>query len=567
MNASVLFRPRGEPAALSGVWSRLRRMSAQEWQGGARLWLTNGGPIAGLIALVAATTVILLLGIAREQDIAFQRGTSKLVVRSLDGALAAVDSNAKDNGVWAAASKNISENWNEAWVRSNIVSSAYDAMVVFSPKEGVRYVWAMDSQHRLSAELARHVVARAADAEAFARIATAAETEGKSARNYLVVRGQLVIASTSAISREGHPAIAPGGDWRNANFLTVLQVMDAGRIREIADAIGVQDLEFRADRAASSLAGPRLSLMVPDRHGNPVGWLGWRDERPGSAAFARRVTPLAFALVAIGILAFWASFRMISRQFNALQTAQAEAEGPNRMKSEFLANMSHGLRTPLNAVIGYAEMIEEESEASGRATEAEDPRRIRRAARHLLGLIDGILELSKIEAGKMQLHPEPVRIVDLVDEVVELMRPGAQRNGYDVQVQCETALGVAIVDPMRLKQCLVNIANNACKFTTNGTITIRAEATTLDRRDAIRFEIADSGIGMTPAAMARLFTPFMQADGSITRRFGGTGLGLAITRRILDLMDGTVSVRSAPGEGSTFTVIVPRGRGAMVEAA
>jgi len=237
------------------------------------------------------------------------------------------------------------------------------------------------------------------------------------------------------------------------------------------------------------------------------------------------------------------------------RVARLEADGANAAKTQFLATMSHELRTPLNAIIGYAEMVEEETNAKGMGACAEDCGRIQRSARHLLGLISEILDHARLECGKMELKNTAAPLAPLFNEVAETARVAAAANGNRLEAQCEAEIGAAFIDPMRLRQCMMHLASNAAKFTKNGRIELRMAAV---GDDSFSFEVADTGIGMSEETVARLFQPFVQADSSVTREYGGTGLGLAITRQLVEAMGGRVSVRSARGEGSVFTLTMKR---------
>jgi len=224
-------------------------------------------------------------------------------------------------------------------------------------------------------------------------------------------------------------------------------------------------------------------------------------------------------------------------------------------KSQFLANMSHELRTPLNAIIGVTEMLREDAESLHQDLEPLD--RVLGAARHLLALINDILDLSKIEAGRMELQLETFPLAPLIADVVKTIEPMAAKNGNQVAVHCDAALGTVNADQMRLRQALLNLLSNANKFTERGTITIDARVGQYGR-DWINIAVADTGIGMTPEQMSRLFQEFSQADASTTRKYGGTGLGLAISKRFCQMMGGDITVASKPGAGSTFTMRLPR---------
>ena len=219
--------------------------------------------------------------------------------------------------------------------------------------------------------------------------------------------------------------------------------------------------------------------------------------------------------------------------------------------------MSHELRTPLNAIIGYSEMLEEESQDLGQESFIPDLQKIQGAGKHLLSLINNILDLSKIEAGKMDLYLEPFEITPMIDEVASTVKPLVNKNANQLKVDCPPALGVMTADLTKVRQTLFNLVSNACKFTERGTVTISVARARDDGREWINFSVADTGIGMTPEQTARLFQAFSQADASTTRRYGGTGLGLAISQKFCQLMGGAITVASAPGQGTTFTARLP----------
>jgi signal transduction histidine kinase len=238
------------------------------------------------------------------------------------------------------------------------------------------------------------------------------------------------------------------------------------------------------------------------------------------------------------------------------RVARLAADGANMAKTQFLANMSHELRTPLNAIIGYAELVEEETESKGMDAAAEDCRRVHRAGRHLLGLINEILEHARLETGKIELRLAPTELLPLFSEVVDATREAASSNGTTLEADCDVDIGSAYLDGARLKQCMMHLAGNAAKFTKGGAVTLSLRAV---HEDVFEFTVSDTGIGMNETTVSRLFQPFVQADASATRTHGGAGLGLAITKQLVESMGGAVHVASERGVGSTFTITMRRG--------
>ncbi|TXK74135.1 ATP-binding protein [Paenibacillus sp. N3.4] len=247
---------------------------------------------------------------------------------------------------------------------------------------------------------------------------------------------------------------------------------------------------------------------------------------------------------------------MVADRTADLEKAHDEAIRASQIKSQFLANMSHELRTPLNAIIGYSEMLMEEAELSGDNATADDLGKIRKSGHHLLDLINDILDISKIEAGKMDVFSEECDLRMLCSHVVNTVMPLIETNGNTIDVVCEN--GQIITDETKLRQILMNLLSNAAKFTYQGQITFHVQEEIRNGHLGYAFRVSDTGIGMTPEQMEQLFQPFTQADSSTTRNYGGTGLGLAISLRFSEMLAGTLEMKSVWGEGSEFTCWLPQ---------
>jgi signal transduction histidine kinase/CheY-like chemotaxis protein/HAMP domain-containing protein len=257
-----------------------------------------------------------------------------------------------------------------------------------------------------------------------------------------------------------------------------------------------------------------------------------------------------------GTVAVYSDITELKQQNLELEEARELSEVANRTKSQFLANMSHELRTPLNAIIGYSEILQEDAVDSDQEQLVPDLKKIEGAGRHLLGLINDILDLSKVEAGKMDVFIEEIDISSLLDEVKSIIAPLVAKNGNKLELRLADHLGSMRTDRTKVKQCLLNVLSNASKFTQDGKLTVGVERLGTDR-SIVQITISDTGIGMSEEQLGRLFQAFSQADASTTKKFGGTGLGLAITRHFCRLLGGDVTVASQVGEGSTFTIVLP----------
>jgi len=377
-------------------------------------------------------------------------------------------------------------------------------------------------------------------------------------------------------SIKGLPGFGPDTDYRGKSVLAVWQYLPALRWGVV--------VKIDADEAFAPVALLRkLSVAIALVSSVLAALTAWLVAR----SFSRPIEELTAAAheVASGNLHRRAEVRSsneigdLARDFNnmtgqlsemietmgekvrlrtaELAEARDQAEEANRTKSAFLANMSHELRTPMNAIIGYSEMLTEEMQDLGQEEFIPDLKKIHTAGKHLLGLINDVLDLSKIEAGKMTVYCETIDVAAMVREVESTVLPLVKKNDNCLDVELPSDAGAMHSDLTKIRQTLFNLLSNASKFTEKGKLRLVVTRTMENGADWLRFAVSDSGIGMSPEQMGRLFKAFSQADASTTRKFGGTGLGLAISREFCQLLGGDITVESAPGEGSTFTVALP----------
>jgi signal transduction histidine kinase len=353
--------------------------------------------------------------------------------------------------------------------------------------------------------------------------------------------------------RQREPLIRPGPLSGLARIVRTKEVVHTADIRA---SQGYLDCDLLIV-ATAEYSGARTLLVVP--------MLKEDDLVGGIVIYRQEVRP--FSDKQIALVQSFASQAVIAienaRLLNELRARTAELEDKTHQlemasqnKSQFLSSMSHELRTPLNAIIGLTEMMVTNAARFGTEKALEPLRRVNAAGTHLLSLINEVLDLSKIEAGKLDLNPESIDLTRLIDEVIGTAGQLAEKNKNRLIVDAQENVGALTADSMRLKQILLNLLSNACKFTKEGEVALRVRKVA-DGRDWVELAVADTGIGLTAEQQAKLFQEFTQADSLTARRYGGTGLGLALSRKLARMMDGDVTVTSEPGKGSVFTVRLP----------
>jgi signal transduction histidine kinase len=357
-------------------------------------------------------------------------------------------------------------------------------------------------------------------------------------------------AADYGVSAEAHDFLTkfrfkPGRETVSGRTALEGKVVHVTDVLSDPEHLSSRDLSMRTTGARTILGVPLL------REGVPIGVivLMRRVVRP----FSERQIELATTFADQAVIAI-----ENVRLFDEIEEKNRQLQMASENKSQFVSSMSHELRTPLNAIIGLTEMMVTNAARFGTEKAMEPLQRVNRAGTHLLGLINQVLDLSKIEAGKLELNPQTVQLAPLIDEVIGTARQLAEQNKNRLTAEATDHLGSLTADPMRLRQILFNLLSNACKFTKEGEVKLRARRF-VDGRDWIEVAVSDSGIGMTPDQQAKLFEEFSQADATTAQRFGGTGLGLAITRKLARMMGGDVTVASEPGKGSVFTVRLPGG--------
>lgn len=537
--------------ALQLRWNLLRDMISR-WRIGA--------PIIGLIGLIACSGFLLLADIASGQDKDFAKTTQGNVRHAMEGLISSNAKIATEYSIWDDAYENITLDFNPEWLASNFYSTNSSAVLVVRPGEGLRHSYVKPE-----------IEARRTEIEAFVKGLTLVRKEKTRGVNlstfafsgwsgFKVVDGKLASVAIQLLRPEPGSDIVQRDLGLPVDFTVVITFIEAPALATIARTFSLDDLNLSLDPQAVLENSNDIRFPITGVDREALGWVTWANPRPGTQAFVSRMFPIMIVLLVVGILTIYVTQKIVTRDVRLVEEAKAAAESANAAKSSFLDNVSHELRTPLNAIIGFSDVIQEECQMLGNDVTAKDAKKINNSAHYLLGLINDLLDHSKIEAGKMDIVPVLVDLEPVVTSVAETLQNQVEHNNSKLVVLCDRELGSAFVDDMRLKQCLLNLVSNAAKFTSNGTVTLAARPVELDGQPFLRFTVKDTGIGMNAQTLAKLFTPFTQGEETTARKFGGTGLGLVITRKLAEAMGGRVDVESTEGVGSMFTLLLPRGK-------
>jgi signal transduction histidine kinase len=526
-----------------------------------------GWPVLGLIALIGGVGYLLLGDIAADQDTTYAATTEQFVEQAVGSEIASNTNISTEYSLWDDAYEAITLKNDMAWARTNFFSINSSAIFVVRPEAGeaqkMRFTYVdpkvSSSQIALAAfardlPLARKEKSRSASSSSYSKVL---------ANGLVRIDGRLASVAVQPLQPSPENRDRLFKPDHPLDFVIVITFVSQSFVAETARTFGLEGFSLvagNADRAGGQDdAANQISMTLRDINNLPVARLSWANMRPGSSAFSSRLVPIALILFVVGVLTILVTQHIVLGQMRLIELARQAAEDGSKAKSSFLANVSHELRTPLNAIIGFAEIIDEDATYAGNETTSKDARKVANSAQHLLGLINDLLDHSKIEAGKMDMDPGLTPLLPLVTGVAEVLESHVASNNSQLIVRCDPLIGDAIIDAMRLKQCMFNLVSNAAKFTKDGTVTLSARPVEQNGVPFVRITVKDTGIGMSQATLAKLFTPFVQASESTAKNYGGTGLGLVITRRLCEAMGGSVSVESVEGQGSTFTMLVPRG--------
>jgi signal transduction histidine kinase len=531
-----------------------------------RVWIGVGAPVIGLVLVMMALAVTLLWSFARQQDDEFARGSRQLVWNAVEANRTSLANMTLDYANWDAAVTATSRRLDQEWLEQNYYSSVLDAIVVFRPG-ALRYEWVDQSIETRQTPVVAEIIDAGIATPGLDRLVIAPDIANSVSHTVAFVDGQLAVVAVAPITFEDDDRRLSQADaGRPVDFIATLQFVGRDDLDALAANLGLQDLQVTP--IGAEVSPDTLAMPLNAANGETVANITWRHERPGTAGFARLAGAVVVSLLLMGAIALLLARRLVSWQL-ALASREQAAQESARLKTEFIATMSHELRTPLNGIVGYAEIIEEDAEAAGAAGASikQDAQRILKAARHLSKMIGDILEQSRIDAGKMTLEPEVLNVARALSEVRELVEPSARENHVRIVVALGSQATEAFGDPIRVRQCLLNLASNALKFTHEGSVTFNAHAREWAGQTMVAIDVIDTGIGIAPEELQRLFSPFSQANAEIALRYGGAGLGLSISRKLARAMGGDIVATSELGKGSVFTLLLPLPEGAGLRAA
>jgi signal transduction histidine kinase len=514
-----------------------------------RAWISAGAPILALVGVVLLLAFTLVASFARTQDENFRQESRRLVQGAIDGRVHAVSNLTLDYAMWDDAYANVTRRWNARWIEDNFYSAVANALIIMRADGTIRYTWTMDGE---SASLATDA---AGAVLALTRLPAPEEAQNENlvATTGFSHNGNATIVAVAPISFEDASARQARDPSRPTDYLLIVDVIDEQELATIGHSLDLESFSFGATPPAGHVV-----TFAPGR--NELGVLSWRDERPGSAAFALQMAPIVACLFLVGALTILVSRKLVAANIQSAARAESALES-SRLRAEFIATMSHELRTPLNAIIGYSELIEETaSDTPVGATIRTDAGRVLSAARHLRQLVTDILDHSRIDSGRLRLSIENVAVAGALAEAAEFAEPLAASQGISFSIADETGGADVAADDIRLRQCLINLVGNAIKFTRDGHVRLKARVEHRAEGAFIVFDVVDTGIGIEPSVLARLFQPFVQANEQIQLRYGGTGLGLSISQKLARAMGGVITATSELGKGSTFSLALPAAR-------
>ncbi len=548
----------------------LRRNSAAQLAApqSRQIWLRVGGPILALILAVMAGAFIVLGDFAQSEDEDWRDESRSLVQGAVASAQRATVATIVDTAYWGQAYGAITRRWNKQWLSENLFSASADGFIVYRPGDAVRYSWFKNVDPRSNSSFAALIAREVSDPRAIESVVEDMRTREAVMERFTAVNGRLAVIAAAPISydtaaQRSDPKLPPPRD-----FLAAVDFITPDELTLIGQSLHLKSLQFTP--AAIGRATPRdfVALQVRNPSGDVIGALEWKDEMPGASRFAHRALGAAILLLSIGAAAILAARHLVAQHVEYLAKAEMNAE-ITRMKAQFIATMGHALRTPLDAIVGYAELMSEfieEDSTVAREIRA-DAARINESARQLMRVVNEILDHAKLEAGHLALRLEPLAATYVLGEIADAMKAKAAARGNVFEVRTDGPFLTANADHARLAQCLVALVDHANRFTEDGRITVTARASVLRGRPSVSFEVKDTGGGLSEDILARLFTPFAQwVDLAGYYYQADAGLGLSTARRLAVAMGGDILAASAPGKGTTLTLVLPAARVAQQAA-